>query len=164
MKTLYLMRHAKSSWDNVALNDIERPIIEKGIKRTQKMIKWMHVKGLHADCIISSPAVRAFDTAKLIAEALNYPSEKIVLEKAIYYGTTENLFDVIYAISDHLKEVFLFGHNPNITQFANYFLENKIDYLPTSGLVGIEFDTDKWSSIPACKWKERYVTYPKMLK
>ena len=164
MKNLYLIRHAKSSWDHPGLKDIDRPLLQKGIKRTSKISAFLNREKATADLIISSPATRAYDTAKLIASGLGYAIEKIKIEKDIYFGDTESFFNAIYQVDNEINNLFIFGHNPTITQFANYFLHNKIDYLPTSGLANISFDTTNWTEIPKCKWEEKCVIFPKLLK
>lgn len=164
MKKLYLVRHAKSSWEFPELSDIDRPLIEKGIKRTKRIAKYFNENNVRADLIISSPAVRAMETAKFIANALNYPENNIQVERAIYFGESDSFFDVLYALPEHKNEVMIFGHNPVITQFANYFLSKKLDYLPTSGVVCINFKTEDWISVPKCEWEVEFVIYPKMLK
>ncbi len=164
MKKLYLVRHAKSSWEFPGLSDIERPLIEKGIKRTKRIAKYFKENNVTTDLIISSPAARAMETAKFIANTLGYPEKNIQVERAIYFGESDRFFDIIYALPEQKKEIMIFGHNPVITQFANYFLEKKLDYLPTSGVVCINFKTGDWVSIPKCEWEIDFVIYPKMLK
>lgn len=163
MKRIFVIRHAKSSWEFPELEDIERPLILKGEKRTKKIIDYLLHKKVTPHLIISSPAVRAFETAKIIATGLGYDVDKIRQEKDIYFGDTESYFETLYQIDDELNDVFIVGHNPTITSFANYFLQQKTDYLPTSGVACIQFKTDKWSEISNCKWTEEFLITPKML-
>lgn len=164
MKTLYLVRHAKSSWDQSGIEDHERPIIEKGKKRTKVIIDYLLSQDITVDLMISSFAVRALDTARIIARALNYQESEIQISKSIYHGDADSLLDLFYDISDKVNSLMLFGHNPTITNFANFFLDKKIDSLPTSGVVCLEFDTDKWEEISTAKKRTKFVISPKSVK
>ena len=164
MKTIYLMRHAKSTWEFPELKDEERPLVEKGIKRTKKIIKFLNVKNVKPDVIISSHAVRAQETAKIMAKGLDSPLNEIVIDEKIYESNIENLFNVVYGIPDDKNTMIMIGHNPTITNFANYFLAEYVDYMPTSGVVCVEFETDKWNEIVVAKKQTRFIIYPKMLK
>ncbi len=164
MKTLYIVRHAKSSWEQSGIEDHERPIIEKGKKRTKLVIDYLLKHDVTVDLMLSSYAVRALDTAKIIARALNYPEGKIQISKSIYHGDAGNLLDLFFDLSDDVNSLMIFGHNPTITNFANGFLEKKIDWLPTSGVVCIEFDADKWEQVPTAKKRIKFVISPKSVK
>ena len=158
------MRHAKSTWEFPELKDEDRPLVDKGIKRTKKIIKFLSKKNVKPDIILSSHAVRALETAKIVAEGLNYPVKDIVMEQKVYESNIENLFNVVYGIANNKNTMVMVGHNPTITNFANYFLTEYVDYLPTSGVVCIEFETDKWNEIVSAKKQTRFIIYPKMLK
>lgn len=163
MKTLYIVRHAKSSWDHPGLADHERPILEKGIKRTQLVCDYLVENNYNADLIISSHAVRARQTASVIADGLNYPEENIQISSSIYHGDIDALFDQLFELPNDVKSVMIFGHNPTFTSFANYFLQRKIDWLPTSAIVCIEFETDKWEHIANARKKAKFVITPRLL-
>lgn len=164
MKTLYIMRHAKSSWDNPGLEDYQRPLLEKGKKRTRYVVDYLLEANTTLDLIISSHAVRAHETAKIIANALHYPADKIVISKNIYFGYPDSYFDVFYDLSDEVDSLMLVGHNPGFTTFANYFLDNRIDNLPTSGVVCITFDMNSWEGIHDSKRKTKFVISPRDLR
>lgn len=158
------MRHAKSTWEFPELKDHERPLVEKGLKRTEKIINFLNKKNIIPDVILSSSATRAFDTARIMAKGLNYDVNNIVVEPKVYESNLETLFSVVYGISNDKNSLILIGHNPTITNFANYFLTEYVDYLPTSGVVCLEFDTNNWNEIASAKRQTRFVIYPKMLK
>ncbi|MCF8230014.1 MAG: histidine phosphatase family protein [Bacteroidales bacterium] len=164
MKTLYIVRHAKSSWDYPDLPDHDRPLLEKGKKRTKKIIDFLLENKVRVDYIISSSAERALETAKFLARAMNYPIEDIKVDPQVYHADVAKLEDQFYDLSDQFQSLMIVGHNPTFTNFANEFLENKIDWLPTSGIVCIEFDTNYWEKIFDVKSKTRFIIYPKMLK
>ncbi|MCD4698617.1 MAG: histidine phosphatase family protein [Bacteroidales bacterium] len=164
MKTLYIARHAKSSWDYAGLEDYQRPLMEKGKKRTRYIVDYLQQHNVTIDLIMSSHAVRAFETAKIIAHAINYPEDKIIISKNIYHGYADSLNNYFYDLADDVNSLMFVGHNPTFTYFANQFLVKKLDNLPTSGIVCIEFDTDKWEDILISKRKTKFVISPKSLK
>jgi len=164
MKTLYIVRHAKSSWDSFSLSDHDRPLLKTGIRKTNRIITYLKEKKVKVDLLKSSSARRALDTAKLIAQGIGYPENKIDIEKNLYHASSETIYHELYALSDDIGSVMLFGHNPTFTYFANDFLNPGIDNLPTSGVVSISFDTDKWENINHADYKVNFVVSPKMLK
>lgn len=164
MKTLYIVRHAKSSWDHQGLADHERPILEKGKNRTKLVGDYLVENNLKIDLIISSHAVRARQTASIIADILDYPEDNIQISSAIYHGDIDSLFNQLFELPNDVTSVMLFGHNPTFTTFANYFLHKKIDWLPTSAIVCIEFDADKWENIMNAQKKAKFVITPRLLK
>lgn len=164
MKTLYIVRHAKSSWDHPGLGDHERPLLEKGKKRTKYVVDYLLDKGIKPDMIISSHAVRAHETAKIIATGVHYPDKNIVVSRNLYFGYSDNVYDIFYDLSDEVNSLMIVGHNPTFTTFANNFLDQKIDNLPTSGIVGIAFDMKSWSEIHQAASTVQFVISPRMLK
>jgi phosphohistidine phosphatase len=163
MKTLYIVRHAKSSWDHPGLSDDERPLINKGVKRTHKIASFLQKKNIKSDILISSYAKRAFETARIIAAAIEYPEDKIKISRELYHGNTDSLYDELFALSDNIESAMIFGHNPTFTSFANHFLSEKTDWLPTTGVVAISFKTDKWTEIPVANHKTEFVIFPRDL-
>jgi phosphohistidine phosphatase len=163
MKTLYLVRHAKSSWKYPELLDDERPLLEKGKKRTKKVIDFLLKKNVRIDCIKSSHAVRALETARIIAHAIRFPPDDILVERQIYHASAEQLFDQFYDLSDAYQSLMMVGHNPAFTNFANFFLDKKIEWLPTSGIVSINFQTDSWDMLMSADRKTNFVIFPKMI-
>ncbi|HNW97404.1 MAG TPA: histidine phosphatase family protein [Bacteroidales bacterium] len=163
MKTLYVVRHAKSSWDFPDLPDVDRPLVEKGINKTKKIIKQLNEKNVKLDLLISSHAKRAHETAKLIAAGIFFPVERIEISRNIYQVDEDKIFNLLFSLNDEVDSVMIVGHNPALTQFANIFLDEKIDLLPTSGVISLEFKTDKWTDIPKASCKTNFVLFPKML-
>lgn len=164
MKTLYIVRHAKSSWEDPSLTDIERPLLEKGIKKTSRVLDFLLTKDLSVDVIISSPAVRAHETAKLLAPSFCCDTKDIVIDDRLYEHPAEEITEVLYELDDKINSAMIVGHNPVFTDLANNFLDTKIDWLPTSGVVCIEFHTDKWQKISLTKKSISFIVYPGMLK
>jgi len=163
MKTLYIVRHAKSSWKVKDIPDEERPLLEKGKKRTKKIIEHLHDRDVVIDYLVCSHAVRALETAKILAKALKYPADKIRIDEQIYPGDVAGLRDLLLDIPLKYNSVMVVGHNPALTNLVNRLTRAKIDWIPTSGVVCIEFDTDKWEEIVEAKSRLKFVIFPKML-
>lgn len=163
MKLLTIVRHGKSSWSNIELNDHERPLKNSGIKRTDKVVKYLRKLDFKPDLIISSSAVRAYQTAQIIAEGIEYPVSKIQKTDAIYHASVRNIYSEIYSVDNSIASLLITGHNPGFTDFVNEFLEPRIDNLPTTGSVCIEFDTTRWEDISNSQYEVKFVVFPRML-
>lgn len=161
MKKLYLARHAKSSWDYPELSDFERPLNKRGKRDAPYMGKVLHDLNVRPDKIISSPAIRAYFTARTIASRLNYPVEKIDTSEIIYEAGAGELIEFIQSISDDINTLMLFGHNPSLTLTSNYLSDRSLDNIPTCAIVCIEFDVDSWSQVKTDKGKFLFFEYPK---
>lgn len=147
MKTLYLLRHAKSSWDDPDLKDFERPLSERGLGDVPVMAARFKGRGAGPDCIISSPAVRAKTTAKLMAEGVGFPSDEIASNPELYFAGTGMFLKAASLVDDSCKSAMLVGHNPAITEFANAMTGADIENIPTCGLVEISLEIDDWSDV-----------------
>lgn len=163
MKTIYIVRHAKSSWDKIDTPDEMRPLMEKGKKRTKKVISYLEEKQTKIDYIISSPAVRAHETAKILAHALKYPIENIKLDPNVYHANGDSLLNQFYDLPNRFDSVMIVGHNPSLTDLVNHFLTSPIDNLPTSGVVSFSFETDLWEKVPTAIRKTNFILFPKEL-
>lgn len=144
MKTLYLIRHAKSSWNDFSVKDIDRPLNDRGKKNAPFMGKILADSGLKPDVMISSPAKRAFSTAKKIANELGYEKDYIVIEPTIYEAEIKDLLHLVNGLKDEWKTVVLFGHNPGFTEFCNYLSGSDLLNIPTCGVAKIELDIKSW--------------------
>lgn len=147
MKKIYLMRHAKSSWDNPQLTDFERPLNNRGYRDAPLMGKWLAENNILPELIISSPALRAYFTARTVASQIRYPLSKIETNELIYDADTENLFEIVNSIKDKVNSLMLFGHNPALTQFSNYLSDKHIDNIPTCGFVEIDLNISTWKEV-----------------
>jgi len=128
------------------------------------VIEFLKKRGVRPDLILSSPAVRALETARLFAVGLDYPEKDIVVDRKIYDGYYDRLLDLIYETQNAIGSLMIFGHNPTITNLANLFLHPGIDELSTSSVVAIRFDTRQWEEIPNAKSRQLFIVSPKMLK
>ena len=164
MKTLYIVRHAKSSWDDPTLSDHDRPLLETGVRKTIRIADYLKEKGIKPDLLLSSTATRALETARVIARELGYPEKNIEISGSLYHGSANSIFNQLFGLQDNIASVMVFGHNPAFTYFVNQFLDPTIENLPTSGTVSISFDTEKWTEIASSKYMVNFMVTPKMLK
>lgn len=144
MKTVFLVRHAKSSWDHPNLRDIDRPLNDSGMKTARKMAAMFYDRHGRPDLLISSPAKRAFTTAVYFADALGIASSDIRVEPAIYEALVSDIFRLVTELPATLETVMLFGHNPTFTHLANHFTREYIPNVPTCGIVHISLDSNDW--------------------
>jgi phosphohistidine phosphatase len=146
MKTLYLLRHAKSSWDDASLTDRERPLAPRGERDAAQMSKRLSQLRVQPDLILSSPAARALATAKIVAKGLDGKTTKITPVDRLYAATQDTLIAVIEALDDQLGHVLLVGHNPGFTDLAHHF-NSEIAHMPTCALAEFRFEALSWAGI-----------------
>lgn len=161
MKTLYLCRHAKSSWKQPGLDDFDRPLNKRGKKDAPLMGELLEDKGIKPDLIISSPAKRASKTASIIASAVCYDKDKINFKDEIYEASGEELLEVIKGIDDKFNTVMIFGHNPGLTMLHNYLSKHYIDNIPTCGVVALQLKSS-WKDIDKYSAKFLFFEHPKL--
>ena len=161
MKTLTLIRHAKSSWKYPELSDFDRPLNKRGKKNAPYMGERIAKQNISPDRIITSPANRALATAKMIAKAIKYPSKELVADQRVYLSNARDLVAVLRKVKDSCKEVFLVGHNPSLTDLANDLTGESIENVPTTGVVRIQFDLDSWAQVAQNSGKLVLFDYPK---
>jgi len=147
MKTLVIVRHAKSSWDDLSLSDHQRPLSKRGLRDAPIMGTRLADWGPPVDRVISSSAVRALSTAELITQEMGLPWDEIQIEDALYHATEEEMLDLINEQEDYLDGLMLFGHNPGMTYLVMNLSDIEIDNLPTCGLAVLQFDVNSWSEI-----------------
>ena len=164
MKTLYLIRHAKSSWSDPTLRDFERPLNKRGKRDAPFMAEQLKRKGVVPDLIISSPAVRAKKTANQFAKTLGYPKKEIDFKPAIYDADEDDLLTILQAIQASRHSVLLFGHNPEFTEVANLLANIQIDNVPTTGIVAIQFEVKEWNQLKFGMGTLLFFDYPKKYK
>ncbi len=160
MKTLFLVRHAKSSWNEPALPDKDRPLNDRGKRDAPKMGERLAKRRVKPDLVLSSPAARALATAEIIAKKLDYKRKNIVVDDRLYAVEADELLDLIRQLGDELERVMLIGHNPELTELAHR-LSSKITHLPTSAVAEFTFDAESWSRIGKDKPARVALDYPK---
>jgi len=160
MKTIYFIRHAKSSWEDPSLRDFDRPLNKRGKRDAPKMARYLKDLQVQPDLIISSPAKRAKSTARFFQKELGNPP--IALETEIYEASTLDIFHVVQTIEEQYSLVFIFGHNPTFTSIANQFTDELITNVPTCGIVKIECNINSWKEFDRAHGKLTAFYYPKM--
>lgn len=146
-RRLILLRHAKSSWDDPSLSDIQRPLNKRGERDAPRMGKLLHEKNIRPDVIISSDATRAITTARLVASELDYELSDIRQNHALYLASPRTMLDVLKSSALNDDDVMLVAHNPGMTELANHLSDRRIDNLPTCGVFVIESDTENWEQL-----------------
>lgn len=147
MKTLYLLRHAKSSWDDPELKDFERPLSDRGIGDVPIMAGRFKQSHLDPDCIISSPAIRAKSTASLFAKQIGFPRDDIISNPELYFAGTNMFLKAASLVDETCESAMLVGHNPAITDFVNSMADSDIDNIPTGGLVELSLPIENWADV-----------------
>lgn len=163
MKKLYLVRHAKSSWKEEGIQDMDRPLKGRGITDAYNTAEWLYQQGEVPDHMVSSPATRALHTALIFARNLEHPFSSIEIRPEIYHASTKDLLNLVYTFDDAYDSVMLFGHNPTITDFVNKCIDHRIDNVPTTGVACLKFDADRWLDIDK-KAELVFFDYPKRRK
>jgi phosphohistidine phosphatase len=161
MKTLYLLRHAKSSWNFDELSDQERPLNDRGRSDAPHMGQALLKRDIRLDLVVSSPAVRALSTAVLVARELSYPHNKIVVEPGIYGADVDELVAIIQALPDTAESVMLVGHNPTITETANALSPSSLNEMPTAAVVCLRFDCEQWAEVSRQNAEFYFYDYPR---
>ncbi|MFZ6013438.1 MAG: SixA phosphatase family protein [Bacteroidota bacterium] len=165
MKTLYVVRHAKSSWDNPEQADFNRPLNERGKRDAPRMGKRLKEKGIKPDVMMSSPAKRAWSTCKKIAEVIGFPEDKIKSERSLYHASEDDILSVVRNIKDKHDSLMIFGHNPGLTDFVNELMDEEtlvdIGNIPTCGIAAFTFDVESWNEVNWEKGKLIFYDYPK---
>jgi phosphohistidine phosphatase len=161
MKILTLVRHAKSDWNDRRLSDKQRILSSRGERDAPLMGKRVAALGIRPSLMLTSPAVRAHTTARYFAAELGYPIEFLQREESLYLASLSDLLATLMAQDDGFNSIMLFGHNPGMTEFANYLVPGLTNNLPTAGVVAVNIDQDDWNlySQPATELIAH--TYPK---
>jgi phosphohistidine phosphatase len=160
MKTLCLLRHAKSNRDDPTLHDRDRPLEARGEHDAEKMGKRWSQRLAAPDLILSSPALRALSTARIVAEGLGCKLKQIVVNESLYDATPAALLAVIEGLDDEVKRVMLVAHNPGLADLARRF-DTAIDQMPTCALAEFTFDTRTWSGLGRLKPERSAFDSPK---
>lgn len=160
MKTLYIIRHAKSSW-NFDLPDHDRPLGSRGRKDVRKVGKYLSKKAPPPKMMITSTASRAFYTALFIADRWGYPEEEIILSKELFHAEVDGIVKIISRNTG--DSVAIFGHNPGFTKLFTHLTDEYLDNLPTCGVIAVNFDIDSWADIGQGKGKKSFTAFPKKI-
>ena len=161
MKTVILVRHAKSDWGDPSLDDFDRPLNDRGKKDAPEMAQRLAGKKIVVEAFISSPARRAKKTATIFAKAWEQKKDDLVFRDELYGAGPEVFYDVIANAKNKWETIAVFSHNPGITDFANLLTDARIDNIPTCGVFAITADCDSWSGFRECSKHFLFFDYPK---
>lgn len=160
MKTLILVRHAKSSWSEPGVSDRDRVLNDRGRRNAPEMGRRLAKRHLKPDVILSSPAVRALTTASLMAEELDYRRADIRVDDRLYAAGADVLVEVVRQLGDGPDRVMVVGHNPEMTDLAQR-LSGTIDHMPTCAVAVFTFDIASWRDLPAAEARSTAFHTPK---
>lgn len=160
-RKLYIIRHGKSSWDHEGLSDIDRPLAERGTRGANTMVNRLMDNGLIPDLVFTSPASRALNTALIMTREWGLDPSLMQIRDELYMAYVSEISEVVGEAPDEVANLAIFGHNPSFTLFANTFLEEPLDNLPTAGVVVVTLESDNWKGIDRSHVKHTYVDFPK---
>ena len=146
-KVLHVVRHAKSSWENDGIADIDRTLKPKGIRNAYETARKLKLINHVPDMIVSSPADRALHTAVIFARVFEYPLINMQINDILYEFSKDLILDFIRDFDDSKNSLMIFGHNPDITNLVNYFIRKAVTEIPTSGVTTLMFSCDSWKNI-----------------
>ena len=163
MKSVYLVRHAKSSWENPELRDYDRPLKGRGISDAYLLSQWLKQNVNVPQKLFSSPATRALHTSMIFARTLNIPFSNIEINEDLYMCSSSSLLEFIRSMDDGEDNVMIFAHNPTITDFVNRCQDERIENVPTTGTVCLDFNINEWKQAQDSASLVKF-EYPKKLK
>jgi len=144
-RTLLIMRHGKSRWDEGDIPDKERGLAKRGKRDARRMGEELRMRRLIPDFIVSSPAKRARGTARRVAQKAGYLG-KVVLDERLYMGDLESHLAVLRELPDRAKTVLLVGHNPALEHLVSFFAQRLLP-MPTAALACFVLQLDSWAWI-----------------
>ena len=162
MKKLFLIRHAKSDWNNATeIQDIDRPLNSRGVKDSYEMAQRIKCKDIIPDILISSIGIRALHTATIFSRVLEKDEKDIEVLNALYHASEKTITNVIQSIDNDKQIAFVFCHNPGINDFADYYIDNFIENVPTCGILSFNLQSENWEDWSKETVKFEFFDYPK---
>lgn len=153
MKLLYLVKHPKASLIDERINDIDRPLKGKGVRDAYALSAQLKEEKVDPQLILSSPAIRCWHTSQIVARTLEYSLNRIQISLALYEGGQEQILKMIVGLSDQYDSIMLVGHDPALTNLLNRYSRKAYDKIPSGGVIGLRFRTEKWKNLPGSKGK-----------
>ena len=153
MKTLYIVRHGKTY---KSIDDLERELMPVGIERMRKLGNYLSENNCKIDVLYSSYARRAVQTAQIIADAIQFPKDRIVTSEKLYFTGQDAYFDILVEQDNSVESILLVGHNPDITNVAQFFIPDIVSYMQTGACFCFDFDTDDWTKIFTAERTNRF--------
>lgn len=160
MKHITFIRHAKSDWSNTGQKDFDRTLNERGRRVAPKMGKKLQELSIKPDLVLCSPSVRTMQTLELIVEQLDYNIETTQVEEQLYEASVRNIAETIAGLDDEFKDIIIISHNPSLTYFCEYLTDEKLDNIPTCGVVRVSFPFEKWEMISKSTGNMDFFIYP----
>lgn len=162
MKRLTLVRHAKSDWSVAGQADWERTLNARGLKDAPEMGRRLRERKLKPEVILTSPAVRAFTTATLLAKELGLPAGKLLKDERLYHASPGTILEVIRELGGTARHVMVVAHNPGLTEFSDQLAsDRRIDHMPTCAVVTAAVDVRQWTDLDWQCGKEVELDYPR---
>jgi len=160
MKELFLIRHAKSDWDDYSISDFDRPLKPRGVRNAAEMSAQLKNSARVPQLIVSSTAKRALDTAIIFAENLGIPVDSILKTDELYLAEPETIIGIIKKLPENIASVAIFSHNPGITETALLLSQLRIDNMPTCSMVHVSFNVSSWNDIDQEAVYSQKFTFP----
>ena len=160
MKTLFLVRHAKSSRDDTTLPDKDRPLNDRGKRDAPRMAKRLAKREVKVDLILSSPARRAITTAQIFADKLDYQLKNIAVDDRLYPGAADDVLNILHKLANKWDRVMLVGHNPALADLAHY-LSADIIQMPTCAVAEFTFEAKLWQRVDKATLTKVVLKLPK---
>lgn len=163
MKHLLLARHGKPSWAHKEVADLDRPLKPSGLEETYLISEWLQKQKIPVDLIITSPAVRAIQTALIISRALKYPAYRLELNDQLYNGDYTKLVKFLQSMDNRYDNIMLIGHDPALTNLYNHLTKETVDKFPSSGFAYMQVKSESFSSLKKGSCKSKFFKSPKKL-
>ena len=162
MKEIYVLRHAKSSWDNSNLRDFERPLADRGISDAKKMSKFLKDMNIKIDKVLCSNAIRAKETFDLTADGFNFEIDKATYTDKLYFGDTTTIIQDLKELDESLNNILIVGHNPTLHYLVEILTNESINRFTTCNLATISHDGE-WVSLNSQQCSLKSLIRPKEL-
>lgn len=163
IKTLYLIHHAKSDWEEPGASDFERGLTKKGYQDINTIGSYLLLRGIVPDLMISSSALRAQETADKLAGKVGFEGPLLYLSE-LYFTPPETILETVMLQEEEARIIFLVGHNPQLTAFTNMLTDEHVSKIPSMGVVAINFDIVSWQELEEKKGEIDFFIFPKQFK
>jgi phosphohistidine phosphatase len=161
VKILYLARHAKSSWGDYSLKDFDRTLNDRGLRDAPAMGRVLRGMGQTPELIVTSPAIRALTTARLLAESMGLAEAAVVEVKKLYSAPAETILEVVNELGDEYARAMVVGHNPGMTMLAGELSRGGVGHMPTCSVASFEIPVSSWMEVRAGRGRLRFFETPK---
>lgn len=160
MKTLYLLRHAKSTRKHGDLKDFARPLNSNGVKEIIEVSAFAKARKVKPDLLLCSPSIRTYSTAVIFCTQLGLDSDKLILNPELYDCTAQQILNVLQNVQNKNKSVLVTGHNPSMSDVLHRLTNEAYTEMDTGTLVSVSFEIDSWKEITKVKGKINYSIVP----